>query len=45
MPDVAVAMSGGLIKAGSACRSGRVAKYNRLLEIERELGACAVFGV
>lgn len=42
--DFAVAMGGGQIKAGSVCRSERVAKYNRLLEIERELGSVAVFG-
>jgi enolase len=41
--DFAVAMGGGQIKTGSLCRSERVAKYNRLLEIERELGAAAVF--
>ena len=43
MADFAVAMGGGQIKTGSACRSERVAKYNRLLEIERSLGASAVF--
>jgi enolase len=42
--DFAVAMGGGQIKTGSACRSERIAKYNRLLEIERELGCAAVFG-
>ena len=36
--DFAVAMDGGQIKTGSASRSDRVAKYNRLLEIEAELG-------
>jgi len=36
--DFAVAMDGGQIKTGSASRSDRVAKYNRLLEIEHELG-------
>ena len=41
--DFAVAMGGGQIKTGSACRSERIAKYNRLLEIERSLGASAVF--
>ncbi len=41
--DFAVAMGGGQIKTGSACRSERTAKYNRLLEIESELGAAAVF--
>jgi enolase len=39
--DFAVAMAGGQIKAGSLSRSERLAKYNRLLEIERELGAAA----
>jgi enolase len=42
--DFAVAMSGGQIKTGSLCRSERIAKYNRLLEIEEQLGASAVFG-
>ena len=36
--DLAVACGGGQIKTGSTCRSDRVAKYNRLLEIESELG-------
>jgi enolase len=44
MADFAVAMGGGQIKTGSACRSERIAKYNRLLEIEAELGRTAVFG-
>ncbi len=43
MADFAVAMGGGQIKSGSACRSERIAKYNRLLEIEAELGKSAVF--
>jgi enolase len=42
--DFAVAMGGGQIKTGSLCRSERIAKYNRLLEIEQELGSGAVFG-
>ena len=42
--DFAVAMGGGQIKTGSACRSERIAKYNRLIEIEAELGKSAVFG-
>ena len=42
--DFAVAMGGGQLKTGSACRSERIAKYNRLVEIEAELGASAVFG-
>jgi enolase len=37
-------MGGGQIKTGSLCRSERIAKYNRLLEIEVELGAAAIFG-
>jgi len=44
MADFAVAMGGGQIKTGSACRSERIAKYNRLLEIESELGRVAAFG-
>ena len=42
--DFAVAMGGGQIKTGSACRSERIAKYNRLLEIEAELGGLAIYG-
>jgi len=41
--DFAVAMGGGQIKTGSMCRSERIAKYNRLLEIEQELGPAAIF--
>jgi enolase len=37
--DLAVATSAGQIKTGAPCRSDRVAKYNRLLRIEEELGA------
>jgi enolase len=44
MADFAVAMGGGQIKTGSICRSKRIAKYNRLLEIEAELGGAARFG-
>ena len=44
MADFAVAMGGGQIKTGSACRSERIAKYNRLLEIENQLGNTAVYG-
>jgi enolase len=43
LADFAVAMGGGQIKTGSLCRSERIAKYNRLLEIEAELGPGAVF--
>ena len=39
--DLAVATSAGQIKTGSLCRSDRVAKYNRLLRIEAELGSAA----
>ncbi len=41
--DFAVAMGGAQIKTGSASRSDRIAKYNRLLEIEAELGEKAVY--
>ena len=41
--DLAVATASGQIKTGSLCRSDRVAKYNRLLEIEAELGDKAVY--
>ncbi|MGD0537807.1 MAG: phosphopyruvate hydratase [Verrucomicrobiota bacterium] len=44
MADFAVAMGGGQVKTGSACRSERIAKYNRLLVIEAELGARACYG-
>jgi enolase 1/2/3 len=43
LADFTVAMGGGQIKTGSASRSERIAKYNRLLEIEAELGAAAKF--
>ena len=39
--DLAVSANTGFIKAGAPCRSERVAKYNRLLEIEEELGPAA----
>jgi enolase len=41
--DFAVAMTGGQFKGGAPCRGERLAKYNRLLEIEHELGADALF--
>ncbi|MEJ2739602.1 MAG: phosphopyruvate hydratase, partial [Dehalococcoidia bacterium] len=41
--DLAVGLGSGLIKSGAPCRSERTAKYNRLMEIERELGTNAVF--
>lgn len=42
--DLAVALSTGQIKTGSASRSDRIAKYNQLLRIEEELGESAIFG-
>jgi enolase len=39
--DLAVAVDAGFIKSGAPCRSERLAKYNRLLRIEEELGAAA----
>jgi len=41
--DLAVATAAGQIKTGSLCRSDRVAKYNRLLRIEAELGGKAPY--
>ncbi len=41
--DLAVALNAGQIKTGAPCRSDRVAKYNRLLRIEEELGAAAKY--
>ncbi len=41
--DLAVATGAGQIKTGSACRSDRVAKYNRLLRIEAQLGSKAPY--
>jgi enolase len=43
LADFAVAMDGGHLKTGSASRSERIAKYNRLLEIEQELGEEALY--
>lgn len=43
MADFVVAMGTGQIKAGAPCRSERVAKYNRLMTIERELGEKAEY--
>ena len=42
--DLAVATNAGQIKTGSFSRSDRLAKYNRLLRIEEELGSKAVYG-
>lgn len=41
--DLAVATAAGQIKTGSLCRSDRVAKYNRLLRIEADLGQAAPY--
>jgi enolase len=41
--DLAVASNAGLIKAGAPCRSERLAKYNRLLRIEEDLGKVAQY--
>jgi enolase len=43
--DLAVATRAGQIKTGSLSRTDRVAKYNRLLEIEAELGTAAQYGI
>ena len=43
LADVAVATNAGQIKTGAPCRTDRVAKYNRLLNIEDELGEVAIF--
>ena len=42
--DFAVALNTGEIKTGSTARSDRIAKYNRLLEIEEELGQFEYLG-
>lgn len=41
--DFAVAINAGQIKSGAPCRGERLAKYNRLIEIERELGDRGTF--
>ena len=43
LADVAVATNAGQIKTGAPCRTDRVAKYNRLLNIEAELGKVAIY--
>ena len=43
LADLSVACNSGLIKTGSLSRTERVAKYNRLLRIEEELGSTAVY--
>jgi enolase len=42
--DLAVATNAAQIKTGAPCRSDRVAKYNRLLRIEEELGDSGIYG-
>lgn len=42
--DLAVALSTGQIKTGSASRTDRMAKYNQLLRIEEQLGSAAQYG-
>jgi len=42
--DFTVATGAGQIKTGSVCRGERIAKYNRLLEIEKELGSAKYAG-
>lgn len=42
--DIAVGMNAPFIKCGAPARSERVAKYNRLLRIEAQLGCAAVYG-
>ena len=42
--DLAVATNAGQIKTGSLSRADRLAKYNRLLRIEEQLGSAAVYG-
>jgi enolase len=41
--DLAAATNAGQIKTGSLCRTDRVAKYNQLLRIERQLGSRAIY--
>lgn len=43
--DIAVAVNAGQIKTGSASRGERIAKYNRLLRIEEELGIASRYGL
>ena len=43
--DLAVAVNSGRIKTGSASRGERIAKYNRLLRIEEELGVSSRYGL
>ena len=43
LADVAVATNAGQIKTGAPCRTDRVAKYNRLLNIEHDLEELAIY--
>ena len=43
LADVAVATNAGQIKTGAPCRTDRVAKYNRLLNIEHQLGEVSIY--
>lgn len=43
--DIAVAINAGQIKTGAPCRTDRVAKYNRLLNIEDELNGTSLYAV
>lgn len=43
--DLAVGVDAGQIKSGSICRTDRVAKYNQLIRIERELGKKAKYNI
>jgi len=45
MADLAVATGAGQIKVGAVTRSERLAKYNRLLRIEEELGDRATYRI
>ena len=42
--DLAVATNAPFIKSGAPCRTERLAKYNRLMQIESELGRGALYG-
>lgn len=42
--DIAVGLNAGFIKTGAPCRAERTAKYNRLLQIEKEIGCSSVYG-
>ena len=43
LADVSVATNAGQIKTGAPCRTDRVAKYNRLLNIENDLGNVSIY--